>query len=382
MATTTNIHCDFSAGDDVSGDGALGNPYKTFQKAHDVIKDGADPPPNHVETGADTTIWLKGTAPYEESVRIEEETTATVADPLIVEGYTDTPGDGGMATLDGTDTLDDGISLAGSGDNNVYYWVFKNVRFTHYTEKGVEGVAAAGFFDNVAFIHCRFDNSVIGVEGAAHYRFLDCWFHDNSTIGVEGIWLSNTHLSRCIFEDNGIGVRLQKPKSGGLWNCLFIGNTVVNIVNNHGVPIVNCVIDGKNKASAIGVRYPDATGAIPRIFNTIILDCVVGVQGVVAGAEELSAIYNCCFWLNTDDFTQGAAKRTGCIFVDPQFIDRDNKDYGIQSTSPCKEAGLDLESFDYYTSTASKVDIGFLQEARAASGGLGIGAPQGFSVER
>lgn len=379
MATATTIHCDFAAGNDSAGDGSQGNPYKTFQKAHDVVRARGVGVSGQ---GANTTIYLKNTAAYTEAVLVEEETTGANDEPLVIEGYADTPGDGGVATFDGTNTKARGFELQNSStDNNTYHWVVKNIEFKRYTNTAFDGVGAAGFLSVVAFQHCRFGNNGIGVDAASLHSFLDCWFHDNTT-GINGTWLDRGNILRCIFEDNTNGLEMGKPNSGAVWNCLFIGNVNYSISTNNGVPIVNCVIDGKSKVGLLGVRYPDATGAIPRILNTIIKDCVTGVQGVVAGAEELSAIFNCCFFGNTNDFTQGAAKRTGCIFVDPQFIDEANKDYGIKSTSPCKEGGLDLESYDYYTSTASKVDIGLLQENRSGSGGLNIGAPLGFSVER
>ncbi len=377
----TEIHCDYTAEDgDTTGDGTIGNPYRRFQKAHDVIRARGIGVPGQ---GADTTVWLRGTADYEEGIRVEEETTGSNALPLVIEGYTDTPGDGGMATFNGAVgpnqkafQLENAVS-----DNNVYNWVVKNIYFKNYTSVAFEGYSQTEFIDSVIFQHCRFGNNAIAVKGAAHYSFLDCWFHDNTT-AVDGVWLDRGNFLRCIFENNTNGLEMTKPRSGAIWNSLFIGNVNYAISTNHGVPIVNCVIDGKNKVGQLGVRNPDVTDGIPKILNTIILDCVGAVSGVVAGMEELSAIFNCCFYLNTLDFLQGAAKRTGCIFVDPQFIDQANKDYGIKSTSPCKETGMDLELFDYYVNTASRVDIGLLQESRSASGGLHIGAPLGFSVER
>lgn len=379
MAATA-IYCDFDAGSDATGDGTIGNPYRKFQKAHDVIRARGIGVPGQ---GADTTVWLRGTADYEEGIRVEQETTGSNTLPLIIEGYTDMPGDGGMAAFNGTVGPNQfGFQLENAiGDNNVYNWVVKNIYFKNYTSVAFQGYDATHFIDAVIFQHCRFGNNAIAVKGARGYSFLDCWFHDNA-LAIDGVWLDNGDVLRCIFENNTNGLEMTKPRSGAIWNSLFIGNVNYAISTNHGVAIVNCVIDGKNKVGQLGVKYPDASGAIPRIFNTIITDCVGAVEGVVAGAEELSAIFNCCFHLNTLDFKDGAAKRTGCIFVDPQFIDKANKDYGIKSTSPCKEAGLDLKSYDYYTSTASKVDIGLLQEARSASGGLHIGAPLGFSVER
>ncbi len=374
MAATESF-CDYGLGDD-TGAGTQGDPYKTMQKAHDVIAARGGGTLN----GTDTTVWLRNTAPYEEDVEVEQETTATNVLPMVIEGYTDTPGDGGIATFDGTNTKTFGFTLeTPSTDDNVYYWVVKNIEFKRYTSIAWDGQPGSGHMTDVLFQHCRFGNNATGVAGNTDYSFLDCWFHDNS-IAVDGSWLLGGCVARCIVEDNGVGLNMSKPRENSIWNSLFIGNRDYNISSHHGMPIVNCVIDGKNKASALGVQYP--ADCIPKILNTIILDCVVGVQGVIAGAEELSAIFNSCFWLNTDNFTQGAAKRTGCIFADPLFVDRANKDYGIQSTSPCKEAGLDLKSYDFYNSTASKVDIGLLQEARTLLGGSGIGAPLGFSVER
>lgn len=379
----TEIYCDFDAGND-AGAGTIGDPYKTMQKAHDVIKARADPPPDHVGWGADTTIWLKGTANYEEEVRIEEEAAGGGSgSPLIVEGYTNTPGDGGMATFDGTSSLAVALRLdSGGADNNNYYWHFKNVRWTGYTSISIDGQFSGGHMAQLTFDHCRVDNCPTGITAGAGYRFHDCWFHDCSSYGIEGTWLNSHWEMRCIFENCGIGLHLTSgSNSGAIWNSLFIGNTT-NIQDAAGLPIINCVIDGNNKASAIGVEYPAGSSIVVKIFNTIILDCVAGVVGSTLGSEEMSLIMNSCFYLNTGNFSRGAAARSGCIFVDPQFVDRANKDYGIVAASPCKEAGLDLKSYDWYTSTASRIDIGLLQESRTGGSTGGIGAPIGFSVER
>lgn len=381
MAATA-IYCDFDAGNDTTGDGTTGTPYKTFQKAHDVIRARGVGTPGQ---GTETTVWLKGTAAYTEAVIVEDETTASVTLPMIIEGYTTTPGDGGMATFDGENTKAYGFELDSGGDNNVYYWVLKNIEFKRYTTEAWRGVNSNAFIQAVSFQHCRFGNNALAVKGASFYGFLDCWFHDNVT-AMDGDWMdAGGSILRCIFEDNTNGLANLDKSGNAIWNCLFIGNVNFSISTTAGIPIINCVIDGKNKTTLVGVDYPSSSsGAFPKILNTIILDCVTGVQGVVAGSEELSAIFNSCFFLNTNDFTRGAAKRTGCVFADPLFVDRDNKDYGITSTSPCKEAGLDLESYDYYTSTASKVDIGLLQENVTGPGGgtVRLGAPLGFSVER
>ena len=378
----SEIYCDFGAGNDGSGDGTLGNPYKTFQKAHDVIKARAAPPPNHTGWGADTTVWLKGSASYLEAVLVEEETTAGGALPMTIEGYTTTPGDGGMATFDGQGAENYGFRLQnGIADTNTYYWVFKNIRFTNYATFGFLGLFGAGFFAQCTFRHCRFDHNQTGIFSVQGYKYLDCWFHDNSVKGINGEdWGTANSVLQCIFEDNARG--FVTKSSGAIWNCLFRGNTVSNI-EFHGdtMAVVNCVIDGQNKASAIGVDYSDIGGVV-KMANTIILDCGIGVKGRVAGNEELCGIYNSLFYLNTDDFTNGAAQRRGCLFADPLFVDRDNKDYGITAFSPCKETGMDLKEFDYYTSTAGRVDIGLLQQAVSAQGAGGIGAPLGFSVER
>ncbi len=375
----TEIYCDYGLGDD-TGAGTQGDPYKTMQKAHDVIKARGGVPGQ----GADTTVWLRDTAPYEETVLVEQETTAGIALPLVIEGYTNDPGDGGMAILDGENTKNYGIQIASSGDNNNYYWVFKNVRFRQYLLAGFRGVGPGGFMQQCIFVHCRFDNNAnTGAWLGQGHKFLDCWFHDNTLRGIKGDdWGTNNVCLQCIFENNGTGYTTKSR--GAIWNCLFRGNTVSN-VEFHGSgpqPIVNCVIDGQNKASAIGLDYSNISGGVVKIANTIILDCGIGVKGRVAGNEELCGIYNSLFYLNTDDFANGAAQRRGCLFADPMFVDRDNKDYGIQAASPCKEAGMDLKEFDYYTSTAGRVDIGLLQQAASAAGAGGIGAPLGFSVER
>jgi hypothetical protein len=378
VPTTTNIYCDFAAGNDTTGDGSISLPYKTFQKGVDAAT-GAVP-----GDGADKTIWLKNTASYTEEVTVTEAAVAAQAAPLIVEGYTTTPGDGGMATLDGENTRLAGFALFASGNANVYYWVFKNIYWKRYTDAAVDSVFGAGgggsaLMQQFLFKHCRFSDNLVAVYANTDFLFEDCWFHDNVT-AVDGAWWLGSAL-RCIVENNTNGFLMSKNTGGSIWNSLFIGNTNYNLSIEHGIPVVNCVIDGSNKASAIGIKYPNSTSCIPKILNTIIIDCTVAVEGYGAGAEELSAIFNSCFFLNGSDFTNGAGQRTGCVFADPLFVNKAIKDYGIGTLSPCKEAGMDLKLFDYLTSTASRVDIGLLQENRVGSGDGSIGAPLHFSVE-
>ncbi|KKK48561.1 hypothetical protein LCGC14_3143870, partial [marine sediment metagenome] len=176
----SEIYCDYGLGDDASGDGTQGLPYKTAQKAFDVIHARAAPSPNHTGWGTDTTVWLRDTAPYEEKVLVEEEMTASALLPLVIEGYTNTPGDGGIATFDGTNTETYAFRLESEfgADNNNYYWVVKNIEFKRYTDTAWDGVWGGGHMTNVLFQHCRFGNNATALYGNAGYSILDCWLHD------------------------------------------------------------------------------------------------------------------------------------------------------------------------------------------------------------
>lgn len=377
----TAFYSDFNAGDDMAGDGSQGNPWKTLQKAIDDGVTGSSP-----GDGAGHTIWLRNHAPFVEDVTVTEDAAALANNPLVIEGYTDTPGDGGVATLDGETTSNYGMRTfaPAGGDANNYYWVLKGIRFTRYAIAGFDAFGpSSGFMQDVIFRKCRFDNCGIGATIAQGHKFLDCWFHDNSGHGIQGHSFGVfTSVLRSIFEDNGIGFST-RSLGGAIWNCLFRGNTVSAIdFQARAMPVISCIIDGVDKAGAIGVDYSNMSDGVVKIFNSIIMDCVVGVNGPVAGNEELSAIYNSLFYLNSADFANGAAARLNCLFVDPDFVDRDNKDYGINEDSPCKEAGLDLKFYDHYDSTAGRVDIGLMQQAVSATGTGNIGAPLGFSVER
>jgi hypothetical protein len=70
-------------------------------------------------------VWVKADGNYAELVTIDTAGTATT--PIVFEGYTTTPGDGGRATITGSGARANCMVSSLTAGTHVYY-IFKNFR--------------------------------------------------------------------------------------------------------------------------------------------------------------------------------------------------------------------------------------------------------------
>ena len=135
---------------------------------------------------------------------------------------------------------------------------------------------------------------------------------------------------------------------GGVWtlssptitNCTIAGNTAtsgggaIESYSSSSYPIItNCTITG-NTAPDGGIRSRDA---FPTIANCILWNDSPGEIYVYSG-DDPSVTYS---------DVQGGYEGEGNIDADPLFVNPDNGDYTLQSSSPCIDAGdpeSDLDS--------------------------------------
>jgi len=101
-----------------------------------------------------------------------------------------------------------------------------------------------------------------------------------------------------------------------------------------GGTLVNNVINGGSGANSYGLVGLDSL-TVTLVNNNIWglnQDCMfIDVNDVCTNTAFL---VNACGWL-------GCTAASGNISADPLFIDPSNSDFHIQSTSPCKDAGID-----------------------------------------
>lgn len=90
-----HYYVDYSGGNDTTGNGSAGTPWKTIQKALDTVTEGAD----------GTQVNLKDNAAHVTAAALDRTTyvatngAVSLAQPIIFRGYTTTADDGGRATI-------------------------------------------------------------------------------------------------------------------------------------------------------------------------------------------------------------------------------------------------------------------------------------------
>ena len=197
----TTYYVDVAVGNDVNAgtsEGA-GNAWASIGKALDTVVAG-------------NTVYVKAsgdyTAQHGASGAIGEfKTGAAVADFILFEGYTTTPGDGTFAcvTLDaGPNTLANCLKYPAT-DMYLYY-AFRFFRFTGASGDGVDALGAT-YGRSIGFYSCRFDNNGgSGLGGSYYYTLNLCQFDNNSSYGAIGTYII---VSNCVAFSNGdAGIRI------------------------------------------------------------------------------------------------------------------------------------------------------------------------------
>lgn len=296
--------------------------WKTVDKAMNTVAAG-------------DKVWVKADGNYNEKPSVN--TVGTSATPIVFEGYTSTPGDGGRATVDGQSSRNSClVDSVGAGTDTFY--VFKNFRFTGST--GANVTLGGDFY---TFKNCKFDTGASTglVCGATACEV--CEFTSNGGTGaifnnaVGGLFVG------CTFYSNGAdGIRVD----GGplmVFGCIFYDNagSAIDInVSNILVAIVNCTIDGNAKNSDDGVLVSNQDHNLGYI-NSVFYDCAVGIHQLSASRGDRVISRNNLVNGNTTAYTN-AATFTGEVTAAPGFVDEAaGADYHPDTDSPLIGAGFD-----------------------------------------
>lgn len=212
------------------------------------------------------------------------------------EGYTATPGDGGVATLDcnyqGADKLTNGINYI-TGTHN---WVIKNFDIINASGDGVEG---GGVADNLTFKNVRVKACAgMGWNMDNNISLENC-IADGNTIGFDGDL--NCILVSCIFRNNSSNGFFSR--GGTAYNCLAYDNGDTDVMYFDGMGnVFGCTIDGNEdggRTASNGIRQ-DSAVVLLNIVNTIVYDCAIGVLAD-GDAGDLVISRNNLFNGNSDD---------------------------------------------------------------------------------
>jgi len=224
---------------------------------------------------------------------------------------------------------------------------------------------------NAEFYHCIFRNNKAvgsgddGMGGAVYgintgssnqtlTKFIDCKFIDNQSITEGGaIKFTNdgkTEINRCQFINNqakygGGAIMFYSALDVHLTQCLFYNNTTlytgggaIKAMNpDVSLVITNCsFVHNSAPTSEGGAMALDYTTA--QIINSIIFENTQQYEG------EIKIGLNTTVTINYSDLNMpdDATGNNNLDNLDPQFIDINNGNLHLQSTSPCIDAGVNI----------------------------------------
>ena len=182
--------------------------------------------------------------------------------------------------------------------------------------------------------------------GSAIVQYNDIHSTEGASVFVGGT--GTPTISKNILHDNvQDGIFVGSTASPTINNNVIYGNPRYGINSSTGCIIFNNTID--ENWTAI-----NCDNESPTLFNNIISNhTLIGIRAVNGAAPVL--FYN-DFWNNVTNYF-GTSPGIGDISLDPKFVDQTNRDYHLQSNSPCIDAGNPSSPLD---PDGTRTDMGAL----------------------
>lgn len=306
-----------ATGNDLDDGLSEADAFATIQKAMDTIAAGDQ-------------VYIKSDGLYQEA--LSDPVVGTVAAPIHIDGYTTTPGDGGLATIDGNGgALVSGMDYVGTV---AALHVYSHLRFTDFSSHGFNGLSVS----DLIFRYCEFDNNGgTGLSAKDEVAILGCHFHDNADTGA---YMNGSGVAvGCLFRNNLNGLGIDGPGSNYVHNCVAAGNSNLGIQVNGTLSIVtNNTVWGNNKDTVTGIDILNATRVI--LVNNIVMECGTGITS--DAADNWTAKVQCANNLVHDcttPYNANAATEIGALSGDPLLVDPSNGDFTLGDGSPAIDVG-------------------------------------------
>lgn len=358
MATPNDYFCDFVNGDDATGDGSVGTPWKTFRGSlSNITRD--------VYHGDQINVRDTGT----DAVDATEDITSSYGypdfpSPLIIRGYTDAADDGGVGVLSGAATR----TIISTNADHV---ICKDMRFTD------SGAARLIKTDNYwDFVSCEFDNTTgDGVRIDDDCRLTDCYLHNIGGIGLSTGTRSGARA--CVFENGANDFTTAFNPSSSSWayiiDSIFDIDGATNAISNSSTElrVANCSLYS-NAGTGYGITGSSSARSVVFINNLVEGFSGVGGKGIrLLGNWQIREYGGNAAYNNTTNYDV-----TGDILLnwgDNESLSASPfTDAGADDFSPADTGNVWAGSFPTtYTglSQANSRDKGALQHAAAGGGG-------------
>jgi len=183
---------------------------------------------------------------------------------------------------------------------------------------------------------------------------VQCTFENNTAAYVGGAVRLRGHSApqfiNCVFRNNGSRTPDGPPYGGGavfleegsasFTNCWFDGNKageggVIAKFGDPGTVFTNCTMVNNRTTVNYGGAIHDSYGGV--FLRNCILWGNTRVQGERTSADQIYSPAKFTEVKYSD--IQGGWAGTGNLNADPRFNNPAGKDYTLQSTSPCRDAG-------------------------------------------
>lgn len=358
----TDHYVDPGGGNDTTGDGSIGTPWATVQKALDTItRDATNGNRINIKAG---TADVLGAA-----LTLATYGTPSAGAPLVIQGYTSAAGDGGIGEISGGGT----------------YAIFLTVSNSY---KG-----------NIRWVDLKLGNTggqvILGLGGAPTSYVVNCEFHTSSSATPLEINGSSYDIFviGCLFSNSLTGNYSLRIDRGVVYGCRFVKTGGTSCIYNFGlVHIFNSVFDISTDTSLAAITtagtshcfvanntiYSASANTSTAInfgsgfmFNNVIVG-YSGAGGTAIASNDLgingaNAFYNCTTG-------QGAASKwrkdlaANLSLASDPYIDAANDDFKIDGDSDASETAWPSL---FYGAVANAQDIGAVQAGAGAGGGGG-----------
>lgn len=328
------VGCDVNSGAN-AGTGPTGA-WRTIDHAMDAIA-GAGTGPH--------TIWIRGGRAYCETAVID--TAGAAGRPVILEGYSNLPGDSGMATLDGQSVRSSGLTTSLTGG---VYHVFRNLCVENCMGSGIDLALAS----SLRLLGCvARNNRVNGIAIGQDCVLVGCEATGNLGSGFVVTAVSGGQsniLIGCHARGNGGqqfrggAITLVFCSASGLANDTM----AVSIVSaSDGVCLINCTIDGSGSSGATG--FYGSAGSRYVVVNSIFSNLRRGIRMVSLDPLRIARnnLFHNCLEGNLTNY----ASDGGDVLADPAYVDANAGDLRVRTASPALRAGypasVDIGAFQH-----------------------------------
>jgi hypothetical protein len=375
-----DIYTDYSTGNDGTGTGTSGNPYKTLGKAISVANGG-------------DTIFVGNNAAEILSAEIAwtgfgGTTAASMDNPLNIKAWdnggslviTNPAGDIDCFEIDGNDAVTTLFSTT-SKPTNVY---IEGMKAHSTTGTLITGNTDWNYY-NCEFYDC--DGAAI-VGNSNTTNMFGCYIHDDGGASVNGVAFSSASrvMSGCYISgisgasmtlgtvQTVVGNIIETGTEGGILatsgdNTVIIGNTII----------------GDSTAGIFGIDLTGNSIEKVTILNNIITDFSGAGSGAVrveSGSNLLMCGYN-SFYNNTDDYTGLVVKGVDLTAFDvtessDPFTNAAGGDYSL--VSGAGSIGTAFPQGFTGTDTLNTPNIGAAQSGIGGGGGGATNVAYGFVV--